>query len=68
MGKMTHKGLVDIFTKMMVNTKLKCWWKKGPDAVRIRMTDGQDYVFTYLSSTEWKIETIKMHESSVDGI
>ena len=65
---MTHKDLAKLFEEKFPSIAIKQFWKKGPTAIRVRCKDGTDVVFTYISKTEWKLESMKTYEKSVDGI
>ena len=65
---MPHKELVVIFAQMFPAMKIKRFWRKGPTAIRVRLSDGTDVVFTYFSKTEWKLESMALWEKSVDGL
>lgn len=75
--------LLDIFRYLFPNLEVDRYWPKGFGAIRIRRkqtyisNQGQkvkaavpipDLVFTFYSSTEWKLETLEIYNRSKDGI
>ena len=40
---------------------------KNPHSVRIRLTNGEEYVFTCNSKTEWCLETIDAYHKRIKG-
>ena len=34
------------------------WFQHGKHAIRVRLDDHSEYIFTYIDSGRWKIETV----------
>ena len=68
-----YKHAIAAFNVMFPAVKVKQYWPKGTNAVRIRLQPESgifphDVIFTYISATEWKLESMEMYDKSVDGI
>jgi hypothetical protein len=52
-------GLNYIF-QFTLETKSIHWFQNGKNSLRIRQTNGQEFIFTFNSHKDWKFETIDM--------
>lgn len=40
------------------------WFPNGKNSIRVRLTNGQDYIFTYINESEWSFETVDRYIST----
>jgi hypothetical protein len=65
-----HKNMVDLFKAMFPTEEVRAWWRKGPNAVKIRTgakshnTPTTDVIFTYNDRDDWKLESSMMYGRS----
>lgn len=65
---MSHNEIYQMFTLYFpdyAKDRVKEWFPNGKSSVRIRQKNEQEFVFTYLSKTDWRFETI---DSYIKGI
>ncbi len=43
------------------------WFPNGKNSIRVRQTNGQEFIFTYNSQKDWRFETINSFLSSAKG-
>lgn len=43
------------------------WFPNGKNSIRVRQTNGQEFIFTYNSQKDWRLETVNSFLSSVKG-
>lgn len=43
------------------------WFANGKNSIRIRQTNGQEFVFTYDGKQDWKLETVKSFIKNIKG-
>lgn len=43
------------------------WFPNGKNSIRVRQTNGQEFIFTYNSQKDWRLETINSFLSSAKG-
>lgn len=57
---MTHKKVYDYYVSYFPQYAKHTveWFPNGKNSVRVRQTDGQDYVFTYQGKRNWRFETV----------
>ena len=46
---------------------VETWFPNGQNSVRIRQTNGQDFVFTYNGKQDWCFETIDSYIKKMKG-
>lgn len=60
---MTHKNIYEkfalIFNMGYFKEQLQSWFNHGPNSIRLKMINGEQYIFTCMSDSDWKFETIK---------
>lgn len=47
--------------------KIKTYFPSGKNCIRIRQTDGQEYIFTYNGPQMWRIETVGQFLAGMKG-
>ena len=64
MVSVAGKQLFDRFIELMfVNSEdVESWKIKSNNEIFIQLTDRKEYIFRYISPTNWRIETVKMYE------
>lgn len=58
---MSHNEIYQMFTLQFpdyAKNLVKEWFPNGRNSIRIRQKNEQEFVFTYLSKTDWRFETI----------
>ena len=58
---MSHNEIYQVFTLYFpdyAKDRVKEWVPYGKSSVRIRQKNEQEFVFTYLSITDWRFDTI----------
>lgn len=43
------------------------WFPNGKNSIRVRQTNGQEFIFTYNSQKDWRLETVNSFLSSAKG-
>lgn len=47
--------------------KVDKWFPNGKNSIRVRQTNGQEFIFTYNSQNDWRLETVNSFLSSAKG-
>lgn len=47
--------------------KVDKWFPNGKNSIRVRQTNGQEFIFTYNSQKDWRLETVNSFLSSAKG-
>lgn len=47
--------------------KVAVWFPNGRNSVRIRQTNGEEFIFTYGGKDDWKFETVKSFLKATKG-
>lgn len=47
--------------------KVDKWFSNGKNSIRVRQTNGQEFIFTYNSQKDWRLETVNSFLSSAKG-
>lgn len=58
---MTHKDIYKWFERyfeLYAGNNVEVWFPCGKNTIRIRQTNGQEFIFTYNDPTDWRFETI----------
>jgi hypothetical protein len=58
----THKKILEKLKELCPSLDVKMWWKKGDHSIRVRAKD-QDFIFTYYSEYNWRLETLHYFEN-----
>lgn len=58
---MTHKKVYEWFTLYFPQyaEHVEAWFPNGKNSVRVRQTNGHDFVFTYNGINDWRFETVE---------
>lgn len=66
---MTQKDVYEQFKTIFPNyaEKLDAWFPNGKNSVRIRLTDKQQFVFTYNKKHDWTFETVDSFVNRIKG-
>lgn len=43
------------------------WFPNGKNSVRVRQSNGQDFIFTYREKEDWCFETVESHIRKMRG-
>lgn len=59
---MTHNNVYDQFkiTLPWFAKNVQEWFPNGKHSIRVRLMDGQEFIFIYDNKREWSFETMKM--------
>lgn len=58
---MHHKEIYKWFSAYFPNyagDRVNIWFTNGPNSIRIRQTNGAEFVFTFKAHDNWKFETV----------
>lgn len=57
---MSHHEVLNLFLSFFPREAMDMltWFPNGKNSIRIRLNDGQDYVFTINNKKNWRFETI----------
>lgn len=67
---MVHTDIYNWFALYFPNyvgERVDKWFPNGKNSIRVRQTNGQEFIFTYNSQKDWRFETINSFLSSVKG-
>ena len=59
---MTHNEVYKHFLSCMPMYKeaaIKVWFPNGKNSIRIRLTQGNEFVFTFYGPRDWRFETVE---------
>jgi hypothetical protein len=60
---MTHNEVYEKFKLYFPNYSkegmIDCYFPNGKNSIRIRQVNMQEFIFSFVSDTEWRFETIK---------
>lgn len=59
---MSHNEVYKLFEKCLPNyagNKIETWFPNGKNSIRVRLTNKQEFIFSYNGQQDWKFETIK---------
>lgn len=59
---MTHTDVYKWFELYFPNYaggNVSAWFPNGKNSIRVRQTNGQEFIFTYYGPKDWKFETIE---------
>lgn len=57
---MVHSQVIKMFSLKfpMYDGQRKEWFSNGKNSVRVRLKNGQEFVFTYNAPNDWRFETV----------
>lgn len=61
---MNHKDIYkqfELFFELYAENNVAAWFQNGKNSIRIRQTNGQEFIFTYNSQKDWRFETIQSY-------
>lgn len=50
-----------LYFKLYAENNVAAWFQNGKNSIRIRQTNGQEFIFTYNSQKDWRFETIQSY-------
>lgn len=59
---MLHKQIYNWFELYFpdyAGKRVLTWFPNGKDSIRVRQTNGQEFIFTYHGIEDWKLETVE---------
>ena len=51
----------ELYFELYAGNNVAAWSQNGKNSIRIRQTNGQEFVFTYNSQKDWRFETIQSY-------
>jgi len=57
---MNHNDIYKLF-ELYFGNNVAAWFQNGKNSIRIRQTNGQEFIFTYNSPKDWRLETIQSY-------
>ncbi len=54
----------ELYFKLYAGNNVAAWFQNGKNSIRIRQTNGQEFIFTYNSPKDWRFETIQSYISN----
>ena len=67
---MSHREVREWFERYFPDysgDRIDIWFPNGRNSIWIRQTNGQEFIFTYRSQKEWKLETITSFLNEMNG-
>lgn len=58
---MTHNDVLkhfELYFPLYSGNRINTWFQNGKNSIRVRQTNGQEFIFTFNSHKDWKLETI----------
>lgn len=57
---MTHKKVFEYFNRMFPGWRgsTEAWFPYGNSMIKIRLNNKMEFIFTYFSENNWKLETL----------
>lgn len=57
---MTHKKVFECFNRMFPGWRgsIEAWFPYGNSMIKIRLNNKMEFIFTYFSENNWKLETL----------
>jgi hypothetical protein len=66
---MVHAQVYDFFRQVLPleEKEAKVYFPNGRNSIRIRKRNGQEFIFSYRSQTEWAYETVDLFLARLKG-
>ncbi len=59
--------LFELYFPQYSGKSFAAWFPNGRNSIRVRQTDGREFVFTYGGKDDWKFETVKSFLKTLKG-
>lgn len=57
----------ELYFPEYAGSKVDMWFANGKNSIRVRQTNGEEFVFTYDGKQDWKLETVKSFLKNMRG-
>nr|DAQ19142.1 MAG TPA: hypothetical protein [Caudoviricetes sp.] len=58
----------ELYFPLYAGEKVSAWFQNGKNSIRVRQTNGQEFIFTYRSQKDWRFETVDSYiEKTMKG-
>lgn len=67
---MTHNDVYkwfELYFPAYSGDNVDVWFSNGKNSIRVRQTNGQEFIFTYNGKDDWKFETVKSFLNTMKG-
>ena len=68
---MTHNDVFkhfELYFPLYGGDRIDTWFQNGKNSIRVRQTNGQEFIFTFNGHKDWKFETVDSFiKSTVKG-
>lgn len=54
----------ELYFELYAGNNVAVWFQNGKNSIRIRQTNGQEFIFTYNSPKNWRFETIQSYTNN----
>ena len=57
---MLHKNILDNFKIIFPHYagSIDVWFPSGKDKIRVRLSNGHEFIFSYMNESDWCLETV----------
>ena len=65
---MIHKEVLawfELYFELYAGDKIEAWFPNGKNSIRIRQTNGREFIFTFHNHNDWKFETLDSFIKSI---
>ena len=67
---MSHKELYKLFELYFPDyavDKVELWFPNGKNSIRVRQTNKQEFIFSYIDQKTWRFETVNNFLKNIRG-
>lgn len=67
---MSHKELYKLFELYFpdyAGDKVELWFPNGKNSIRVRQTNKQEFIFSYIDQKTWRFETVNNFLKNIRG-
>ncbi len=67
---MSHNEVYKWFERyfpLYAGENISVWFANGKNSIRVRQTNGQEFIFTYNGKDDWRFETVKSFLNRMKG-